>query len=115
MSGRQPRAEAPAAARSRHPAVVHAQPQGRISREASGPWPMVRREGTGLWERFIPGVKQGGRYKFRVTARGPGGRYADKADPFAFHAELAPHRDGTRPALTGTVNVPAIGVWPLPV
>jgi len=65
---------------------------GDFNQWDAGAAPMVRREGTGLWERFIPGVKQGGRYKFRVTARGPGGRYADKADPFAFHAELAPHR-----------------------
>ncbi|HLP78610.1 MAG TPA: 1,4-alpha-glucan branching protein GlgB [Candidatus Paceibacterota bacterium] len=44
---------------------------------------------SGIWTGFAPGVGQGVHYKFHIASR-----YhchtADKADPFAFHAELPP-------------------------
>ncbi len=51
--------------------------------------PMRPREGTGLWELFVPGLAAGVAYKFHLRSR-----YKDatgaKADPFAFHAEVRP-------------------------
>jgi 1,4-alpha-glucan branching enzyme len=58
----------------------------------AGATPMHRRHEGGIWEVFVSGVGQGARYKYRVVSQGPGGRYGDKADPFAFHAETPPHR-----------------------
>ncbi|HEX6902407.1 MAG TPA: 1,4-alpha-glucan branching protein GlgB [Thermoanaerobaculia bacterium] len=53
--------------------------------------PLAARGGSGVWEAFIPGVKPGEKYKFHVVSRYRGYR-VDKADPFAFHAELPPQR-----------------------
>ena len=44
---------------------------------------------TGVWEIFIPGVGVGELYKYRIKARADG-RWVDKADPFAFAAEVRP-------------------------
>jgi 1,4-alpha-glucan branching enzyme len=45
--------------------------------------------GGGVWEGFVPGVAPGQRYKYSVASRHAGYR-ADKADPFAFRAEVPP-------------------------
>ena len=45
---------------------------------------------SGIWAGFLPGVRRGAAYKYRIDARG-GGYRVDKADPFAVHAEVAPH------------------------
>jgi 1,4-alpha-glucan branching enzyme len=51
--------------------------------------PMTPHRDVGVWERWIPGVEIGARYKYRVE--GPGRRYrADKADPYGFAAEIRP-------------------------
>ena len=51
--------------------------------------PMRLRYPSGIWELFVPRVGEGARYKFDIL--GPGGvRQADKADPVAQQAELAP-------------------------
>jgi 1,4-alpha-glucan branching enzyme len=48
---------------------------------------------SGLWHGFVPGVKQGMRYKYHVISNCR--NYAsDKADPFAFHTEVPP-RNGS--------------------
>jgi 1,4-alpha-glucan branching enzyme len=52
---------------------------------------MAVRSSSGVWEAFVPGVTPGMRYKFHVVSRYRGYR-ADKADPFAFHAEMPPLR-----------------------
>jgi 1,4-alpha-glucan branching enzyme len=44
---------------------------------------------AGIWEGFIPGVHTGALYKYAVESRFHGYR-ADKADPFAFAAEVRP-------------------------
>lgn len=44
---------------------------------------------SGIWEGFIPGVRQGCLYKFRIQGRG-GGSLPDKLDPFAFFSEISP-------------------------
>jgi 1,4-alpha-glucan branching enzyme len=44
---------------------------------------------SGIWEGFVPGVASGARYKYHVVSS-DGSRGLDKADPYAFHAELAP-------------------------
>jgi len=45
---------------------------------------------SGIWEGFIPNVRQGDSYKYHVESRYHGYR-ADKADPYAFYGEVAPH------------------------
>ena len=50
-------------------------------------FPMARSE-HGLWERFIPGLKQFDVYKYAVTSAR--GKTVLKADPYAFHAETRP-------------------------
>jgi 1,4-alpha-glucan branching enzyme len=51
--------------------------------------PLTRRQEAGVWETFVPEVKAGALYKYRVV--GPDGRsFGDKADPYGFAAELRP-------------------------
>ncbi|WP_267351659.1 1,4-alpha-glucan branching protein GlgB [Sphingomonas sp. GM_Shp_2] len=51
---------------------------------------MRRRNDVGVWEIFLPDIGAGRAYKFEIV--GPGGtRQPQKADPFAFAAELRPH------------------------
>jgi len=50
--------------------------------------PMTPIGNSGVWELFIPGVKEGDQYKFEI--KGPDGFWAQKADPYAFAAELRP-------------------------
>ncbi|MBY0277604.1 1,4-alpha-glucan branching protein GlgB [Candidatus Binatia bacterium] len=52
------------------------------------------RGASGIWEGFIPGVARGAAYKYHVVSQ-YGGYEADKADPFAVYAEVAP-RTGSR-------------------
>ena len=49
----------------------------------------ARADGSGIWERFVSGVVAGQAYKFHVVSR-YNNFIADKADPFAFHAETPP-------------------------
>ena len=41
---------------------------------------------SGVWEGFLPGLREGARYKFHIVSR-HAGYSVDKADPFAFYAE----------------------------
>ena len=50
----------------------------------------ARWDQSGIWEARVPAVKYGQSYKYRITARD--GRATDKADPFAFYAEMPPAR-----------------------
>jgi len=49
----------------------------------------VRWDGSGIWEGFIPGLKEGAVYKYHVVSR-YGGYEVDKGDPFAFFWEVSP-------------------------
>jgi 1,4-alpha-glucan branching enzyme len=49
----------------------------------------ARRDGSGLWEGFVPGAGHGDCYKYHLSSRVHGYR-VDKADPFAFRSEVAP-------------------------
>jgi 1,4-alpha-glucan branching enzyme len=51
--------------------------------------PMSEIGSSGIWELFIPGVKEGDQYKFEI--KGKDGFWAQKADPYAFAAEVRPH------------------------
>ena len=51
--------------------------------------PLQPRGGSGIWEGFVPGAGRGAVYKYRVVGR-EGDFQADKADPFAVHAETPP-------------------------
>lgn len=44
---------------------------------------------SGIWEIFVPGMKEGERYKYEVRSHNKGYR-AQKADPYGFYAELRP-------------------------
>ncbi len=57
-----------------------------------------RKDGSGVWELFVPGIKEGMIYKYRIDSRYLGYQ-VDKGDPFAVHWECPPK--------TGTV------VWSL--
>ncbi|MBN1935526.1 MAG: 1,4-alpha-glucan branching protein GlgB [Anaerolineae bacterium] len=46
------------------------------------------RGGSGVWELFIPGIGPGEVYKFKI--RGSHGKLLEKADPYAFYAEMRP-------------------------
>ncbi len=48
----------------------------------------MRALGNGVWEGFVPGLAQGDLYKFAVFTAD--GRVLDKADPYAFYAEVRP-------------------------
>ena len=49
----------------------------------------VRTDGSGVWEASVPQVRRGDRYKYRLESR-YGDYRVDKADPFAFFAEVPP-------------------------
>ncbi|MFD4470167.1 1,4-alpha-glucan branching protein GlgB [Rhodococcus sp. NPDC058505] len=57
---------------------------GWVGRQA----PMRALGSTGVWEVFVPGVRPGDLYKFRVHCRD--GSVRDKADPMAFATEVPP-------------------------
>ncbi len=50
--------------------------------------PMQNRGSSGLWELFVPNLKPGDLYKFEIKCSN--GFVAQKADPYAFAAELRP-------------------------
>ena len=50
--------------------------------------PMRSLGSSGIWELFVPEVGAGTHYKYAIT--GPDGDRFDKADPYAFEAELPP-------------------------
>ena len=60
----------------------------RWSKESSLLFP---REQSGIWEGFVSGAENGNRYKFHLVSR-HGNYTVDKADPFAFSAEVPPER-----------------------
>ncbi len=49
---------------------------------------IMQRDERGMWELFIPGVKQYDAYKYAIET--PEGYELDKADPYGFHAETRP-------------------------
>ncbi len=51
--------------------------------------PLRAREGSGIWEGFIPDLGRGATYKYHIVSRGHGYR-VDKADPMAVHHEMPP-------------------------
>ncbi len=51
--------------------------------------PLLPKGRSGIWEGFIPGLKQGAIYKYYIRSRYHGYR-VDKADPFGFHHETPP-------------------------
>ena len=50
--------------------------------------PMQRRDSSGVFELFIPGLDAGTLYKFEI--KGANGHLSEKADPYAFATELRP-------------------------
>src|SRR5579859_2267816 len=51
--------------------------------------PMRIRGGTGIWELFIPGLKEGEVYKYEIRSN-QSGSIGLKADPYTFYSELRP-------------------------
>ncbi len=52
--------------------------------------PLTCRGNSGVWEGFIPGVRQGALYKYAIRSRYLGYRVL-KSDPYAFYTECPPH------------------------
>ncbi|MGO4903976.1 1,4-alpha-glucan branching protein GlgB [Flavobacterium sp. W20_MBD1_R3] len=50
----------------------------------------VRWDSSGIWEGFIPNVKKGTTYKYKIESKNDG-IITEKADPFAFYCEKPPH------------------------
>src|SRR4030065_2217469 len=50
---------------------------------------MSRRDASGIWEGFVPGLKKGDIYKYHIASRW-NGYNVEKGDPFAFLWEVAP-------------------------
>jgi len=50
--------------------------------------PMIRRGPTGVWERFVPGVKNGALYKYELGIAS--GHAVRKSDPYGSFSELRP-------------------------
>jgi 1,4-alpha-glucan branching enzyme len=50
---------------------------------------MSRRDGSGIWEGFIPGIKKSVIYKYHICSK-YNGHKMDKGDPFAFLWEVPP-------------------------
>jgi 1,4-alpha-glucan branching enzyme len=48
-----------------------------------------RKDGSGIWEGFIPGVGEGALYKYRIVSR-YGAYTIEKSDPVAFRSEAPP-------------------------
>lgn len=62
---------------------------GNFNHWAKGSYPLAPRwDESGIWEGFFPGVRKGEAYKYAITAHS--GELLEKADPFAFYAEIAP-------------------------
>jgi 1,4-alpha-glucan branching enzyme len=51
--------------------------------------PMRSRGSTGIWELFLPGLGEGGIYKYEVLSR-VDDHLAEKSDPYGFSAEMRP-------------------------
>src|SRR5262245_12708903 len=54
-----------------------------------GPHPMQAQGSSGVWEAFVPDLGPGSLYKYAITSRHKGYR-VEKADPYAFAAEVTP-------------------------
>jgi 1,4-alpha-glucan branching enzyme len=63
---------------------------GPFSRWLPDAHPLAPRGMTGVWEGFVPGVGPGELYKFWIESAAHKGFTVDKADPFAFRAQLPP-------------------------
>ena len=50
----------------------------------------VRWDSSGIWEGFIPNIKKGSTYKYKIQSTNDG-IITEKADPFAFYCEKPPH------------------------
>ena len=61
---------------------------GEFNRWGSDGYKMTRLEPLGIYEAFIPELKEGCMYKYLIETRA--GEYLYKADPFAFYAEKRP-------------------------
>jgi len=88
-----------------HPAVVNGSKGTRfavwapnaLSVAVMGDWngwsrdadPLAAQDGSGIWQGFVAGVGRGAVYKYHLLSRQRGHR-VDKADPFAFRAEVPP-------------------------
>lgn len=51
---------------------------------------LPRWDESGIWEGFIPNIKQGTLYKYNITSTNRRLKF-DKIDPFAFHFQTPPH------------------------
>ncbi|MEM3710922.1 MAG: 1,4-alpha-glucan branching protein GlgB [Thermoprotei archaeon] len=71
---------------------------GNFNHWVIGSHPMARRQG-GVWELFVPRIREDEVYKFAVKCAD--GVVRQKADPYAFRSELRPHTASVVCGLTG--------------
>lgn len=71
------------------PSATYVSVIGDFNAWDQGKHPLRPRDGSGIWETFIPGVLKGAVYKYHVASRFHG-YVVDKADPFAVHNEEPP-------------------------
>jgi 1,4-alpha-glucan branching enzyme len=62
---------------------------GSFNRWRDGAHPLVQRSDSGVFESFVPGVKQGDLYKFHIESK-LNDYVVDKTDPFGFRMQVAP-------------------------
>ncbi len=62
---------------------------GDFNRWKAGTDPLHQQGVSGVWEGFIPGLKQGDLYKYAITSN-VNHYHVQKADPYAFASELRP-------------------------
>jgi 1,4-alpha-glucan branching enzyme len=71
------------------PNAEHVDVIGDFNGWQPGAAPLHVRAEAGVWEGFVPGVKPGALYKYRVASRW-NGYVSDRADPYGFAAEIRP-------------------------
>ncbi len=70
------------------PSADHVSVIGSFNNWSAGQSNLTPIGSSGIWSAFIPGVKQGDSYKFKIA--NPNGYQEEKSDPFAFFSELRP-------------------------
>jgi 1,4-alpha-glucan branching enzyme len=63
--------------------------QVTVEAYGQGSYSLRSRGNSGIWESFVPGIAPGAIYKYRITSN-YANYQAEKADPFAFYAEVPP-------------------------
>jgi len=72
------------------PNAEHVSVVGNFNDWNTGATPLRPEGASGIWSGFVEGLRKHAVYKFHVRSRAHAGYAVNKADPFAFTAEIAP-------------------------